>query len=69
MGRDGAAGLAAIRAAGGGAIVQDGATAIINGMPQCALDLAGADIVAPLGSVAASVLSLTGARRSAWAAR
>jgi two-component system chemotaxis response regulator CheB len=64
MGRDGSAGLVAIRAAGGGAVVQDRATATIYGMPQAALELAGADIVAPLGSVAAGVRELIGARRA-----
>jgi two-component system chemotaxis response regulator CheB len=69
MGRDGSAGLAAIRAAGGGAVVQDRATATIYGMPQSALEHAGADVVAPLGSVAASVLGLIGARRAIWSTR
>jgi two-component system chemotaxis response regulator CheB len=69
MGRDGSAGLAAIRAAGGGAVVQDRATATIYGMPQSALEHAGADVVAPLGSVAASVLELIGARRAIWSTR
>jgi two-component system chemotaxis response regulator CheB len=69
MGRDGSAGLAAIRAAGGGAVVQDKATATIYGMPQSALERAGADIVAPLGAVAASASELIGARRVAWSTR
>ncbi len=69
MGRDGSAGLAAIRAAGGGAIVQDRATATIYGMPQSALEIAGADVVAPLGSVATSASDLIGMRRAAWSAR
>jgi two-component system chemotaxis response regulator CheB len=69
MGRDGGAGLAAIRAAGGGAVVQDRETATINGMPQAALDHAGADRVAPLGAVAAAVAELVEARREVRAAR
>ncbi|MGH7653356.1 MAG: chemotaxis-specific protein-glutamate methyltransferase CheB [Gemmatimonadaceae bacterium] len=64
MGRDGSAGLAAIRAAGGGAVVQDRGTATIYGMPLAALEHAGADIVAPLGGIAASALELMGARRA-----
>jgi two-component system chemotaxis response regulator CheB len=63
MGRDGSAGLVAIRTAGGGAVVQDRATATIYGMPQSALEVAGADTVAPLGSVAAAVQELVGVRR------
>jgi two-component system chemotaxis response regulator CheB len=62
MGRDGSAGLAAIRAGGGGAVVQDRATSTIYGMPLAALEHAGADIVAPLGAVAASALELMSAR-------
>jgi two-component system, chemotaxis family, protein-glutamate methylesterase/glutaminase len=69
MGRDGSAGLAAIRAAGGGAVVQDRATATIYGMPHAALEHAGADIVAPLGGVAAAVLELMGARRAVRSGR
>jgi two-component system chemotaxis response regulator CheB len=69
MGRDGSAGLAAIRKAGGGAVVQDRGTATIYGMPQSALETAGADVVAPLGSIAAQVTELIGARRALWSAR
>ena len=63
MGRDGSAGLAAIRRAGGGALVQDAATSTINGMPQAALDSAGADLVVPLAHVADSIRALLAERR------
>ena len=60
MGRDGSDGLRAVRAAGGGAIVQDRASSIIYGMPRSALAAAGADrVVAPrlIGSAVADLLS------------
>ena len=55
MGRDGAAGLKAIRAAGGGAVVQDRATSVIYGMPAVALAEAGADRTVALPEVANAV--------------
>ncbi|MCC7194838.1 MAG: chemotaxis-specific protein-glutamate methyltransferase CheB [Gemmatimonadaceae bacterium] len=65
MGRDGALGLSAIREAGGGAVVQDQATATVYGMPREALELAGADrVVAPSG-VGPAIADLLGARRAA----
>jgi two-component system chemotaxis response regulator CheB len=64
MGRDGAEGLHAIRQAGGRAIVQDEATAVVHGMPHAALQIAGADSVEPLPRVAAAIA----ARVSEWAA-
>ncbi|HYW30796.1 MAG TPA: chemotaxis response regulator protein-glutamate methylesterase [Gemmatimonas sp.] len=52
MGRDGAAGLQAIRQAGGLGVVQDRDSAVIAGMPEAALRLAGADYVESLESIA-----------------
>ncbi len=69
MGRDGSAGLAAIRAAGGGAVVQNRETATIYGMPLSALESAGADVVAPLSGIAGAVVDLIGARRALGSAR
>ena len=65
MGRDGATGLAAIRHAGGGAVVQDRATSTIYGMPQTAYELAGADAVVPLGEVAREARALLTSHRAA----
>jgi two-component system chemotaxis response regulator CheB len=65
MGRDGSDGLRAIRAAGGIAIVQDRETSTIYGMPQAALQRAGADRVAALGDIAPAVAeALTVHRRA-----
>ena len=65
MGRDGAEGLVAIREAGGGAIVQDEATATITGMPHAAAQLAGADRVEPLSRIAGAITDLVSAREAA----
>ena len=63
MGRDGAAGLRAMREAGALAIVQDRATSIIYGMPQAALAAAGADRVLPLGGIAPAIAELLSTQR------
>jgi two-component system chemotaxis response regulator CheB len=61
MGRDGAEGLRAVRAAGGRAVVQDRASSVVYGMPHAALELAGADRVVPLADVARAIGELAAA--------
>jgi two-component system, chemotaxis family, protein-glutamate methylesterase/glutaminase len=53
MGRDGAEGLRAIRAAGGWAVAQDEESSIIPSMPRAAA--AHADVVLPLSEIAAEI--------------
>jgi two-component system chemotaxis response regulator CheB len=65
MGRDGSDGLRALRAAGGGAVVQDEATSTIFGMPHAAFELAGADRVVSLADIAGAVMTLMAAHRAA----
>lgn len=64
MGRDGSEGLREVRAAGGGAIVQDRASSIIYGMPRSALALAGADRVVAPRLVGSAVADLLASRRA-----
>lgn len=56
MGRDGAEGARAIRAAGGEVLVQDRGTAVVYGMPRAVLTGGGADRVVALDDMAPAIL-------------
>ncbi len=55
MGRDGALGLAAVKAAGGRSIAQDRTTSTVYGMPKAAAELGVVDEVLPLEAIASAV--------------
>jgi len=57
MGRDGGAGVEAVRAAGGLTIAQDEETSTVFGMPKAALE-GGAELILPLPDIAAHLLRL-----------
>jgi two-component system chemotaxis response regulator CheB len=63
MGRDGAAGVRAIRNAGGMTIAQDEETSTVFGMPKAAVE-GGAELVLPLGQIAGQLLRLRPSRRT-----
>jgi len=58
MGRDGTAGLGAVKRAGGYVLVQDEATSVVWGMPGSAVEAGVADEVLPLGAIAEAVTQL-----------
>jgi len=60
MGRDGAAGLLAIRRAGGVTIAQDESTSIVYGMPREAVLLNAATMVLPLDQIGPQIVQLLG---------
>ena len=62
MGDDGAAGLLAIRAAGGYTIAEDQSTALVYGMPAAAVDAGAVCESLPLTGIAARVLQLAPSR-------
>lgn len=62
MGTDGAAGLLAIRRAGGKTLVQDEASCAIFGMPRAAIELGAAQQVLPPAGIARSLIALHAAR-------
>jgi two-component system chemotaxis response regulator CheB len=65
MGRDGAEGLRRVRSAGGLGVVQDQESSIVYGMPQAALELAGADRIAGVHDLARVLRNICRSRRRA----
>lgn len=55
MGRDGAKGLAAVKAGGGATLAQDKGSSLVYGMPKAAVDLGVVDTVSPLDRIAAVI--------------
>ncbi len=63
MGRDGAAGLLALRRAGGATLAQDEATSVVFGMPREALEVGAVDRVHALDDLGPAIGKLFGVRR------
>lgn len=61
MGSDGAAGVRAVKAAGGAAWAQDEATSAIYGMPRAALETGLVDLMLPLGAIAPALTAAAAA--------
>ena len=62
MGSDGAAGLAAIRQAGGVTLAQDEESSVVFGMPRAAIELGAAQQVLPPSGLIRSLKALHGER-------
>ncbi|MGE5594365.1 MAG: protein-glutamate methylesterase/protein-glutamine glutaminase [Betaproteobacteria bacterium] len=58
MGRDGAAGMAAIKAAGGRTIAEHESSCVIYGMPKAVVDQGLADLVVPIQEVAGAIVQM-----------
>ena len=68
MGRDGADGLAAVRAAGGRTLAQDEATSVVYGMPRAAVEAGAVERVLPLEEIAEAITGLVRQADEAWRA-
>lgn len=62
MGRDGAAGLLAMREAGKATISQDEATSAVWGMPRAAAEMGASQAILPLGGIARALRSKIGVK-------
>ncbi len=58
MGRDGAAGMLALRNAGAATIAQDESSSVVYGMPRAAWEMGAAQVRLPLGQIAAEIARL-----------
>jgi two-component system chemotaxis response regulator CheB len=58
MGKDGAAGLLALRRAGAVTFAQDEASSVVFGMPKVAIELGAADRVLPLDQIAPALMAI-----------
>ena len=60
MGRDGAEGMRALRAAGARTLAQSRESSTVWGMPRVAWETGAAEALVPLGDIGANVLTLCG---------